>query len=110
MRSVWILEWPRRLVTCAGVGTAQAVALRKGLHISALCAATVSLSWAVEWLVTANVIVDAENGYVAFGSSGAVVATAVTGLVLRRVLGLAVHRRAGETSPAAAPASVRPAP
>lgn len=45
------------------------------------------MSWAAGWLVTTNVIVDAENGYVAFGSSGALMATTVTGLVLRRIFG-----------------------
>ncbi|MDR6505113.1 hypothetical protein [Arthrobacter oryzae] len=96
------------LVTGAVVGAAQGVALRRGLRVTALWAATVSMSWALGWLVTANVIVDADNGYVAFGSSGALVATAVTGLVLRRVLGPAVHRRAERTpSPATAAASVK---
>lgn len=56
-------------------------------HLTALWAAAVSISWVLGWLITANVTVDAANGYVAFGSSGALVATAITGLVLRRILG-----------------------
>jgi hypothetical protein len=96
------------LVTGAVVGAAQGVALRRGLRVTAMWAATLSISWVLGWLVTANVIVDAENGYVAFGSSGALVATALTGLVLRRILGPAVPRRATGTQAAAAPASVKP--
>lgn len=75
------------LVTGAVVGAAQGITLHRGLRVTTLWAATVSISWAAGWVVTANVIVDAENGYASFGSSGALVATAVTGLVLRRILG-----------------------
>jgi hypothetical protein len=98
------------LVTGALVGAAQGFALRRGLRIAAVWAATVSMGWALGWLVTANVIVDAENGYVAFGSSGALVATIITGLVLRRILGPIVPRRAAGTPAATAPASVNPVP
>ncbi|MBT2594672.1 hypothetical protein [Arthrobacter sp. ISL-72] len=95
------------LLTGAVIGAAQGVALQRGLRVRALWAATVSLSWGLGWLVTANVIVDAENGYAAFGSSGALVATALTGLVLRRILGPDVRRPAAGT-PSAAPASAKP--
>jgi len=96
------------LVTGAVVGAAQGFALRRGLRIAALWAATVSISWAIGWLVPANVIVDAENGYVAFGSSGALFATALTGLVLRRILGPVFPRPAAGTASAAALAFVNP--
>lgn len=96
------------LVAGAFVGAAQGLALRRGLRVTAMCAATVSISWALGWLVTANVIVDAENGYVAFGSSGALVAMALTGLVLRRVLGPVAPSRATGSASAVVPASVEP--
>ena len=96
------------LVTGAVVGAAQGFALRRGLRVTALWAVSVSMSWALGWLVTANVIVDAENGYAAFGSSGALVATAVTGLVLRRILGPVVPRGAMGNPAAAAAASRKP--
>ena len=96
------------LVTGAVVGAAQGALLGRGLRVTALWAAAVSVSWALGWLVTATVIVDAENGYVAFGSSGALVATIVTGLVLRRILGPAVPRRAAGTVGTAGPASAKP--
>jgi hypothetical protein len=46
-----------------------------------------SVGWAAGWAITANVIVDAESGYVTFGLSGALLVTIVTGIVLRRTLG-----------------------
>ncbi|MBT2538283.1 hypothetical protein [Arthrobacter sp. ISL-69] len=95
------------LITGAVVGAAQGAALHRGLRVTALWAATVSISWALGWLVTANVIVDAGNGHVAFGSSGALVATALTGVVLRRILGPDTRRPAAGT-PSAAPAPVKP--
>ena len=48
--------------------------------------ATTSAAWALGWLTTANVIVDAERGYVTFGASGALIVTVITGLVLPRLL------------------------
>lgn len=45
-----------------------------------------ALAWPLAWLVTSAVIVDQERGFHMFGSSGALVATVVTGLALRRVL------------------------
>jgi hypothetical protein len=96
------------LVTGAVVGAAQGVALHRGLRVIAMWVATVSMSWALGWLATDNVIVDADNGYVAFGSSGALVATIITGLVLRHILGPVVPRRATGTASVAAPASVKP--
>ena len=43
-------------------------------------------AWTIGWLITSRVIIDAERGYVTFGSSGAVVATLLTGLLVRRVI------------------------
>jgi hypothetical protein len=70
-------------VAGAAVGTAQGLLLG-----SRTWAATTAASWALAWLVSATVIAaEANNGFVVFGSSGAVVATVLTGLVLRdRVL------------------------
>ena len=74
------------LVTGAFVGAAQSMQLGRGRFAAALWAGVVSLSWGAGWLVTANVIVDAERGFHMFGSSGALVATVITGLVLRGLL------------------------
>ncbi|MGO4187501.1 hypothetical protein [Pseudarthrobacter sp. TAF60_1] len=90
----------------AAVGLGQGLALRRGWQITALWAVTVSATWALGWVVTANVIVDADSGYVAFGSSGALIVTAGTGLVLRRILG----RRPSVIVAPAASAAVGPSP
>jgi hypothetical protein len=71
----------------AVVGLGQGLTLRRGWQVVAAWMVTVSAAWTVGWVITANVIVDANRGYVTFGSSGALVATVLTGLVLRRLLG-----------------------
>lgn len=75
------------LIAGAAVGAAQGVVLGRGPRIATMWAALVSLAWALGWLVTANVIVDAESGYVSFGASGAILATALTGIALYWILG-----------------------
>ena len=75
------------LVAGATMGAAQGLSLRRGVRVTGLWAATVGLSWGAGWAITANVIIDAESGYVIFGLSGALVVTIVTGLVIRRILG-----------------------
>jgi hypothetical protein len=88
------------LVTGAFVGAAQGTQLGRGPVTAALWTGVVGLSWGIGWLVTANVIVDAERGFHTFGSSGALVATVATGLVLRRLM-----RVAPQAVPATTPAS-----
>jgi hypothetical protein len=48
--------------------------------------AVTASAWGVGWWVTSHVIVDAERGYVTFGSSGALLATLLTGAALRLVV------------------------
>ena len=44
-------------------------------------------SWALAWLISAGVLAQqADEGFVVFGSSGALVATVLTGLALRRAV------------------------
>ena len=85
------------LITGAVVGATQATMLRRGTRIAAAWTALVSLSWAVGSLITANVIVDAERGYVTFGASGALLVTVATGLALRRVLAVGRDREPSGT-------------
>jgi hypothetical protein len=60
----------------AAVGAAQAG--------SAVWTAITAGSWALGWLATAAVIgVNADEGFVVFGSAGAILVTLVTGLALR---------------------------
>lgn len=79
-------------VTGLVVGAAQGVLLaraarRAGAVVVMAWALTVGAAWALGWFVTSQVIVDADRGYVTFGSSGAVLATLLTGLVLRALVG-----------------------
>lgn len=88
----------------AAVGIAQGLVFRRGLRVAALWAVTASATWGLGWVVTANVIIDADRGYVVFGTSGALVVTVAAGLVLRRILG----RRTSPSAPLAASAGVGP--
>ncbi|TFC81474.1 hypothetical protein E3T24_15055 [Cryobacterium sp. TmT2-59] len=75
------------LVAGTTMGMAQGLSLRRGMRVAGLWAATVGLSWAAGWAITANVIVDTEAGYVIFGLSGALLVTIVTGVMIRWILG-----------------------
>ena len=67
-------------VAGAAVGAAQGILLR-----SRTWAAVTAASWALGWLVSAGVLAQqADEGFVVFGSSGALIVTALTGLALRR--------------------------
>ena len=59
-------------------------------------------SWTLGWIMTSFVIVDLDRGHFVFGSSGAVVATVITGVVLRAILGRRV-RLAGASAEDVAP-------
>jgi hypothetical protein len=69
------------------VGGAQSLLLRAGILRSLLWAAAVGASWTIAWVVTSLVIVDEQRGYATFGLSGALVATVLTGVALRGLLG-----------------------
>jgi hypothetical protein len=70
------------VIAGAAVGIAQAALLR-----SAVWAAVTSASWAIGWFVSAAVLAQqADQGFVVFGSSGAVLVTILTGLALRRAV------------------------
>lgn len=73
-------------ITGALVGLAQSNTLRRGLGARTAWVAVVSGAWAAAWWTTAHVIIDAERGWAVFGSSGALLATLLTGLALPRVL------------------------
>ena len=77
------------LITGAAVGAAQGPLLGRGARAAAAWTATTSAAWGLGWLTTSQVIVDAERGFHMFGSSGALVATVLTGLALRALAGAA---------------------
>jgi hypothetical protein len=74
-------------VAGAVVGAVQAAELGSTLPARATWVTVVSGSWALGWLTSANVIVDADRGYAMFGASGAAIVTVITGVVLARLLG-----------------------
>jgi len=75
------------LIIGAVVGIAQALVLPASRLARAIWASTVALSWMLGWVVTGSVIVEIGRGYFIFGSSGAAIATVITGVVLRAILG-----------------------
>jgi hypothetical protein len=77
----------RGLVTGAVVGLGQAIAVRRPALPALAWTVTSSAAWGIGWWVTSRVIVDAERGYTTFGSSGALLATLLTGAALPLVLG-----------------------
>ena len=84
------------LIAGATVGAAQSALLARGLLVAAVWTGVTAVSWSVGWLVTWAVVgLNADQGFFVFGSSGALVVTVLTGLVLRRML--------ATTGPAAKP-------
>lgn len=83
------------LVTGLFVGALQSLALGRGLRLAAIWTATVGIAWGLAWVISANVIAaNIQTGFVTFGLSGALLATVVTALVLRRILGPVAKRAA----------------
>jgi hypothetical protein len=72
------------LIAGAAVGAAQGTILAEGRSaIVAGWSAITAASWSLAWLVTYAVVgVNADQGFFVFGSSGALVATVITGLAL----------------------------
>jgi hypothetical protein len=73
------------LLTGAAVGAAQSSLLPGGRAVSALWTAVTAACWSLGWLASSGVI-DIEEGFYVFGSSGALLMTVLTGVVLRRIL------------------------
>ena len=74
------------------MGTAEALVLPAKPLARVVWALTVTASWTLGWIMTSFVIVDLDRGHFVFGSSGAFVATVITGIVLRAILGRRVRR------------------
>jgi hypothetical protein len=69
------------VVAGAAVGTSQWVLLR-GHAAAVLWPPVVALAWPVGWTVTWAIGVDVERGYAVFGSAGALVFAAITGVAM----------------------------
>jgi hypothetical protein len=75
------------LATGVAVGLSQwALYLRGRLLLASLWPPVVALAWPVGWTVTWAVGVDVERGYAVFGSTGALVFAAITGLAMLLIL------------------------
>lgn len=68
-------------VTGAFVGVAQAASVPMRVVDRLLWAAATPLLWAGGWLITSQVIVDTERQHAVFGSSGALVVSALAGVL-----------------------------
>jgi len=79
----------------AAVGIAQALSVPMHTRDRLAWALVTPLLWTVGWLVTSQVIVDADRQHATFGSSGALLVTALSGVlvVLRASDAPAVTRR-----------------
>ena len=72
------------LVTGAAVGAAQSLLLTETPLAATAWTAVTAASWSLAWLVTDTVLgANADQAFHVFGSSGALVATLITGLALR---------------------------
>jgi hypothetical protein len=69
-------------VSGAAVGMAQALAVRMSARDRALWALATPALWAGGWLITSQVIVDADRQHAMFGSSGALTVAALAGVLV----------------------------
>lgn len=74
------------LIAGAIVGCGQALSQRLKWEKVLIWAGLVSATWGLAWLISANVIVDADSNYAVFGSTGAIVATSVLSFFLNPLL------------------------
>jgi hypothetical protein len=86
-------------VSGAALGAAQALVLRGRLPGAWRWVPLTAVAWALGWTVTRAIGVDVASQWTVFGAGGALLATALTGL-----LPVALARR--PAAPAAAPAPV----
>jgi hypothetical protein len=69
-------------ISGAGVGIAQAVAMRGGLRDRIGWAVATPVLWAAGWAITSQVIVDADRQHAVFGSSGALAVSLAAGVLI----------------------------
>lgn len=74
------------LIAGALVGFGQALSQRLKLKQLLIWTLLVSPTWGFAWLISANVIVDADANYAIFGSTGAITATIILGFFINRLL------------------------
>lgn len=79
------------LATGIAVGLLQLACLRGRVLAANLWVPVVAVAWPIGWTVTWAVGVDVERGYAVFGSTGALVYTAITGLAMLLLLRARTH-------------------
>jgi hypothetical protein len=87
-------------VSGLAVGIAQAASVPMRRVDRALWAVATPALWALGWLITSQVIVDADSRHAIFGSSGAIVVSALSGVLH------AARRHEAATSPRLTPAAI----
>jgi hypothetical protein len=68
------------------LGIAQALALPRRAHLRWVWAAAMPALWALGWTVTTLFMIRVEEQFIVFGASGALVFTALAGLLLHKLL------------------------
>lgn len=71
------------------IGIAQSLSQTRDLKFLSIWAISTAIAWSLAWYITSKVIVDPEDQYHVFGSSGALVTTLGLGLVLKYILPIA---------------------
>ena len=84
------------------LGSAQALALPRGVHRRWIWAAAMPALWALGWTITTLFMVQVGQQFIVFGASGALVVTALTGLLLQILL---PFRTPGDQRPGQAPSA-----
>ena len=80
-------------VTGAALGTAQALALPRHARRRWLWGVAMPVLWAAGWTVTTLLQVRVDQQFIVFGASGALVVTAISGLLLQTLLPVPVSGR-----------------
>lgn len=70
------------LVTGASIGGLQAMLLHGGVVRGVAWAVATPVLWALGWAITSQVITDTDDQFANFGASGALVATAIGGVII----------------------------
>lgn len=73
------------LIAGALFGFGQTLSQKLNLTAKVLWTATTAATWGLAWLISSNVIVDAEAHYAVFGSTGALLATVLQAVVINSV-------------------------
>jgi hypothetical protein len=84
------------------LGSVQALALPRHAHRRWIWAAAMPALWALGWTITTLFMIQVGQQFIVFGASGALVVTAITGLLLQPLLPFRARvRRAGQAPSAA---------